>query len=491
MASSRTAKVIALSLGRALTQLVGIVSVAVMARVLSQHDYATYRQTFVAYLFAAPLLTLALPQALYFFLPRNEGRQRTVLVEVLLLLSVMGALFSVFLLLGGTRLLALRFSNPDLRATLLLLIPYPLFIFPASALGACLVSQNRVMHLTIYNVLTKVLLVSALVGVCLLRPSPITLVLANVAVAAVDLCVALWLMFRACPGPVEFPSISRMLSMVKFCGPVGLASIFGSLCLGLYKLIVSSMCTPEQFAVYANGAIQIPLVGMITGSISTVILADMSRMCSQGNHAEALALFRKAAVRSAAILLPAMVFLLVCAEPFIVTLYSAKYRASVTPFRLYLLILPIRIVHYGSALMALGKTNAILFRSIFDLVINALLSVVLVTALGPLGAVVATICTLYLWAVPYNLHTIGKGFGVSPLFALPLRDLGRILWLSLLASPSAIVPLYLLRGHPEPLKLAAGGGYCFVAAALLHRHDLLPLPQGARSWISSLGFKQT
>jgi len=55
MAGSRTAKVIAVSLGVGLTQLVGIVSMAVMARVLSQHDYVTYCRAFFALLCRVPL----------------------------------------------------------------------------------------------------------------------------------------------------------------------------------------------------------------------------------------------------------------------------------------------------------------------------------------------------------------------------------------------------------------------------------------------------
>ena len=73
---SRTSKVLALSLGNTLTVLVGIVSGMVAARVLTKHDYATMRQTMLAYQFVAPLLTLALPMALYYFLPGSGERKR-------------------------------------------------------------------------------------------------------------------------------------------------------------------------------------------------------------------------------------------------------------------------------------------------------------------------------------------------------------------------------------------------------------------------------
>jgi len=128
MSQSRTTKVLALSLGTFLTQLVGMASGIVLARVLTKGDLATYRQTMLAYHFAVPFLTLALPSALYFFLPRKPGAERTVLFSNLVPLAIMGIVFSVFLLAGGARLLAWRFNNPDLEHTLRLLASCPLFV---------------------------------------------------------------------------------------------------------------------------------------------------------------------------------------------------------------------------------------------------------------------------------------------------------------------------------------------------------------------------
>ena len=141
MPHSRTLKTLVLASGRFLTACVGLIIAAILTRLLSKHDYATYRQTLLAYLFISPLLTIALPQALYYFLPGEEKRPRAILVENLTLLTAMGSVFSLVLLLGGIRFLAWQFDNPDLVLSLLILIPYPLFMLPASSLDACLMAQ--------------------------------------------------------------------------------------------------------------------------------------------------------------------------------------------------------------------------------------------------------------------------------------------------------------------------------------------------------------
>jgi len=455
--------------------MVGLVSTAVLARVLTQHDLATYRQTFLAYDFAAPILTLGLPSALFFFLPRKIGQARQLLIENLLLLFIMAAIFSIFLLCGGTHLLALRFNNPDLANTLPLLVLYPLFILPASAISACLVTQNNISTLVVYNTATKLLLVTLLIVVAFKTSDPRNLVLTNVAVAAADLGIACWLMLRSCPGRITLPRFKGMRDMALYSIPLGLAGMLGTLMLQLDKVIVSALCPPEDFIVYSNGAIEVPLIGIVTSSIAKVLLADMSKACGEGRNEQALRDFRLAASRSASILFPAAVFLFMAADPFIVTLYSDKYAASALPFRIFLIALPLRIVYYGTALMAIGKTRAILFRSIFDLIINAILSVIFVKFFGPIGAAIATVATLYIWTVPYNLKTIGVGFGVSSFSILPMRDLGRI-FLCSIASAALPFTFFALAQLPHSLiafvSLAIIYGACIIP--LLGKQDLLP-----------------
>jgi O-antigen/teichoic acid export membrane protein len=268
-----------------------------------------------------------------------------------------------------------------------------------------------------------------------------------------------------------------MTEMVKYSVPLGFSGMLGLITLQLDKIIVSSMCTPEEFAIYANGAIEIPLIGIITGSIATVILADMTIMCQQKNHDKALMLFHRASLRSASVLLPAMCFLMITADQFIITVYSVKYIQSVPPFRLYLLILPVRIVVYGSAIMALGMTRFILIRSIFDLIINAILSVILVRVLGYIGAVIATILTLYLWSVPFNLRIISKGFNIRVISVIPLLDLAILLGCSFLFIPLIFLHYLLSNIHAAFHFILSAFFYWPPTLLLLYKMNYINVPQ--------------
>ena len=426
MSQSRVTKVLALSLGQGLTTVVILLVGMVLSRLLTKVDLATYRQTFLAYNVVAPFLSLGLSSGLYYFLPDEKKRVRGVVVDGLLLMVVMGMVYAIFIACGGNYLLAKRFSNPEVVQTLLYLIPYPLITLPAGLLGAVLVVRGKISQLSIFNVLSNLLLGGSILGACLVWRTTQGIIIINVAVSMVIGIVAITLMLKAVPRDDWRPNWNNIKFMTSYSFPLALATMLGSIALQLDKIIVSSMCSPEDFAVYSNGAIEIPLIGVVTGSISTVILADMAAYCKRGEKAQALVLFKKGAVRSALILLPAMAFLMVYSKEFITILFTEKYLGSVNVFRIYLGILPIRIVMYGPALMALNMTRVILLRSLCDLLLNMVLSCIFVYFWGPYGAAIATVLTLFIWTVPFNLAMIARGFCCRWYEILPLQIIGKI-----------------------------------------------------------------
>ena len=480
--TSRSGKVLALSIGSSLSMVASLIFGIVASRWLSKNDYATIRQTFLAYEFIAPVLMLGLPTALYFFFPKEENK-RGVVIDNISLLVLTGCIFSIFLLCGGYHLIARRFDNPDLLETLPWLIPYPLIIMPTAGLAAILVLQNKTKSLAVYNVVLSLTVTLSGIWAVLATHSYFAPVIVRVFVPILFIPVALFLMLSCNPGSTRWPCRASMLSMARYSLPLGAATILGQLTLQFHGIIVSSICTPDEFAVYINGATQVPIVGIVTGSIATVILAEMSSFCAKGDKTAALELFRKASIKSACILFPVTCFLFVTATQFITLLYSEKYEASVTPFRIYLLILPIRIVVYGSALMALGLTRAILIRSIFDLLINALLCWILVRTIGYIGAPIALALTLYLWTTPYNILTISKGFGVQWKKALPIKDLLAIFTLSVAALPLAILGVYAFHTTAIVRFCLAAALYWPLVLFFSYRFKMISVPKLIENYI--------
>jgi O-antigen/teichoic acid export membrane protein len=470
MPSSRKLKVISLSLSQGILIVVSLVSGMVFARTLTVADYGTYLQTFLAYDFAASLLTLGLSSALFYFLPGAKERQKTLVLENILLLFFAGAIFSLFLIFGGTELLSKRFNNPDLSKTLRWMILYPLYTFPV-VLGAVLVIKDKVNLNAVYNVITGIILTAGLIIAAIVTKSYEVPILVRILIPALFFPVVIYLSFKYVPGKWEKPSFSSMWQIIKFAVPLGLASVLATITLQLSNIIISFLCTPEDFAVYSNGAKELPVVGIITGSIAIVIMADMSQKIKEGDKKGALELFRKASVISACFLLPAMCFSLFYADNFIDILYTKKYANSVLPFRIYLFMLPMRIVYYGSAFIALGRSKAVLYRSAIELIISAILCFFLVKWLGAYSAALALVLTSYFWSLPYNLYTLGKEFSCKPDYVIPIGKIGKVLLVSLI---SGIISSTCLLIRTSSIFLLCIGLTVYIAVYFTLAYNFIP-----------------
>jgi len=437
---SRMFKAAVLSLAKVLAQCSRILSAAILSRVLTVEGYATLRQTFLAYDAGEPLLEMGLPKALYYFLPGEKKRARGVLIENLLLLSLIGGAFGLFLALGGNRLLAWRFNNPALEQSLLLLVPYALVTLPASALAACLLARGRAVHVAIFSVVERLVLLVLVVGPVLVWHSAEAGVAGTVAGSAVMLVPALLLMFWYTRDGTARPTLRGIWDQFKYSVFLGLAGALGGFTSSLDKLIVSSMCQPEAFAIYANGAIEMPLFGVLTGSVMAVLLPDITRLYKEGRFHEALALWQRAARKCALIVFPVMWFLLAMAPDLMCVLFSAKYADSALPFRLYQTLLPLRVVAWGAMLMAAGKSHLILIQTAVACVLSLVLSVLYVNSIGYIGAVLGTVQVFYMFTTVFHLIVIARLYRVRVREVLPFGILLKMLLVSL-AGWAALVPV--------------------------------------------------
>jgi O-antigen/teichoic acid export membrane protein len=417
----------------------------IMARILSKNDLAAYRQTLLAYMVVAPFLQMGVSHALYYFLPNETHRIRGRVVDSICILGFTGVLFALFMAFGGNQLLAQKFSNPRVGGLLLWMIPYAIVTTPASLVSTVLVTRDKAILASVFVVVKQLLVGAGTVIPLLMWENAEAPLVGNVTASVILGIVSIGLMIRSTPSDNGKPSGASIAEMTKFALPLGVATMVSVVALQLDKIIVGMMCSAEDFATYALGAMEVPFIGVITGSITMVMLVEMRKHVSAGERMEALQLFHRVAEKSAYVLLPVMCFFLVTADCFMQLLYGIDYAESAYAFRFYLLLLPIRCVVFGSLLISLGKNAFILKRSLLDLTVNGFLSVMMVSYMGPKGAVIATVTTIYLWTVPSNLLCISRAIGVSAYSVLPLRKMVSILVILLPLVCLSLLAVYLLR----------------------------------------------
>ncbi len=466
---SLTVKTLLLASGKAITALSAVLATVVLTRTLSKADYATHKQVLLVFSMASPLLMMGLPRALYYFLPGEEKRPRAVLLENLLPLFAGAALFGLALLLGLSDLFARRFDNDAVALLALLMAPYALFMFPSNAFSACMMARDRVKPLLAFSVVSRLLLLGVLAVAAIGFGTAAATLGAQVAWAVGAGVVAIYLMLRVTKGGVERrPRLAGIITQLKFSVPLGLASMLGALSSQLDKYIVSDMCSTEAFAIYVTGALEIPLIGIVTGAMNAVVLPELAKFYKAGETGRIVDLWQRAMNKALLVLIPVMFVILILGTELVVVLFSSAYEDAADPLRIYALMLPQRAAVYGSVLMATNNTRYVTAAALLGLVLNVVLSIVFVQWMGYTGAAWASALTTY-GVVAYMLRPMSRALETPIIRLVAWGHFGKVM----LAAGLPAVAIWLAADFvplaPALRLLLLGGAYGLLVALIYEK----------------------
>jgi O-antigen/teichoic acid export membrane protein len=250
-------------------------------------------------------------------------------------------------------------------------------------------------------------------------------------------------------------SVAEWKSQFAYAVPYGLSTLSGALNYQVDKILVSLFNPPVVFAIYAAGAFEIPLSGVTSLPVVSVIMSDLTQLFAASDRKGFLALWHQSMRKLALPIFAVIAFLMVFAEPVVTLLFSATYVDSVWPFRIYLLFSPIRITVLEYILAALGKTQAIFKAQLIAMIVNITLGYLSITTTGWIGAACSAVLAGYLFAT-LQLAQIRERLQVSWGDVMPWRDLGKV---GLVAIATAICTL--------PISLLAVGSFWKLSLGLI------------------------
>ena len=476
MKVSRSTQTGLLAVGRVSVNLSNILLAAVLSRLFTKEDYGLYREVFFFSVMLAPLFRLGVGNALFYYLPQEPNRSRTILVANLGILTLTATIWAAVFGLGGNVWISELVSSPAIAALLLWLIPYGFLEFPTIGVSPCLTARDRVSWIVPYTATSRLAVVVAVLVSVWWFGTVQSAVIANILSLSVGLVLGLVIMFRVCPEWVGWPNLNEYRRQMAIGVPLCLSAFISGFATALDKLLVSMFHTSEDFAVYVNGAFQLPLVPVLLVSVSTVLMPNMSRLCSEGRDQEALDMFSRAASKTGRIVMAMFAFCFFFADAIIVLLFGEIYEASAIPFRLYLLTLPLRIIHFAPALFAKKKNHEILYGSILILGVNAAVSVPLLFWLGPNGAAWGTVAATYFAEVPFMVWRTSKAYAQRPSQFVPWRQALRQLGGALLLAVVAWAICQALPWSTPWVHLVIGATIFGIGWAIWQRHYLATLP---------------
>lgn len=314
-----------------------------LVRRLSQEEFGLYKQAFLVIVFAANVLPLGFQMSAFYFLPRETTRRSEIIFNILIFnLLVGGAAFLVLLL--APQLFASIFQSETLvRLTPFIGAVILLNVFSGFLEVVAVANQEpRVSTaLIIFAQFTKT---GLLVGAGAIFGTVEALVYAALAQTVLQTVILLVYLNSRFPGFWLAFNRQTFWQQASYALPLGFAGLLWAMQIDLHNFFVSSRYSPAEFAIYATGCFQLPLIGILSEAVTSVMIPRMSELESQNKRREMIELSASASERLAFFYLPIYVFLMITADVFITTLFTANYAASVPIFQVNLTLLPFYVV---------------------------------------------------------------------------------------------------------------------------------------------------
>lgn len=407
-----------------------------LARLLSPADLGSYRQLFLIYSTLSGILMLGFPQSMLYFIPKAKSPDevKRLVGRTINVISLL-ALVCALLILATRNLIAESFSNPDLSRLLIIYSLYPIFLFVTQLYSSVLLGLKeplRSARFTIFAILCDLIIV---LGIALWTRD-IVMITFGVVISAFIQWLWAALRLRQYRGDFGRDSFAGFKEQLYYTIPLGLSLLIGVLSVQLDKLMISGFFKPEDFAVFSLGAMELPLIGILINSVNAILLPNLSSVDKNQLSSMYSASIRK----NALIIFPLASVFFIFATEFMVFIYGAIYAEAAVYFRIYLLLLPLRVATYGIVFQAMGRTKLVMIDAVIMLVLNAGLNLFLIRIWGMRGAAYATVMVSWLILVVYLLQMRFQ-LGLRLLALFPILRLLKTLAVAILAAILTLISL--------------------------------------------------
>lgn len=390
---SKIRKIGTLTIGQGINVLVNFLFLPYMARVLDYDAYGSYGQVILIQSLFVSLLSFGLPQIIYVYL--NKKLEEKEVLSSCLTAALGIGLFGALLLFLFAGQLSELLENPRISSLLRIFSISLLFVLPNQIITSFLVYQHRVkttVKLSVFANLVKI----ALVVWAIQGYQSVSLVFwAILASQLLQFGIGMALISKSINLNFRFQLLKEQ---VKKGFPLGLTGILGAGILYVDGIMVSRFNGVEAYAIYRNGAIEVPLIATLYASIAAIVLPEVSKLFAESRFDEIVRLKRKVMTNTMMITYPILVFLLFNSDLIIRLYLGEKYAASAIIFSIFNLTLLMRVNDYHDILVAANKSRIILYHYVLVFSVNLILNLILIPRLGNIGAAIATVSSLFLFA---------------------------------------------------------------------------------------------
>jgi O-antigen/teichoic acid export membrane protein len=383
-----------LTVSKIITILISTISAMLLSRFRTLDEYGTYSQLIMLTILASSLFTLGLPSSMNFFLARTDipAKRRRLLSVFYSLYTIISVVIGIALVLT-VPLSGSYFKNPALGSFAFFLAVFPWTSVIISSISNVLVVYGRTKKLMLLNIVNSLVSLSAIILVQIFRWSfkeYLIIYLIGQSLVAVWVYVIVYKLEGYLCFSLDKSAIKAILI---YSIPIGLAALVGTISIEIDKLMIGRFFDTKALAIYANAGKELPLT-IVSASFTSVLLPQLARKLKDGDVNGVIDLWGYSIRLSYIIICFFTMACIVFAPQIISVLYSNKYLPGVGVFRIYSLVMLLRVTYFGIILNSVGKTKFILYCSIASLILNAALNYLFYLAFGFVGPALATLISI-------------------------------------------------------------------------------------------------
>lgn len=383
-----------LTTSKIITMVLSIITAMLLSRFRTLEEYGTYSQLLLVINLITSVIMMGLPNSINYFLASAETEEsKQKFLSIYYTLSTLLGFLTGLVLVLSTPLIVSYFNNPLIEKFIYVFAIFPWSKIILSSIDHVLIVYGKPDMVMLFRVLNSIAILSALFVVeffdLLFAHYMIMYVIVESLFAITVYYIAYNTAGKLSPD-FDFKDIKNIL---RFSLPIGLASVVGILSVELDKLIIGKFFSTQDLAIYTNAAREMP-VTIIASALTAVLMPRLVRLLRDKRYNDAIDIWGNSIEVSFIIISFVSFGLIVFAPDVISLLYSDKYLPGVNVFRVYSLILLLRVTYFGMILNSIGKTKFIFYSSILSLLLNLILNYSFYLIFGFIGPAYATLISI-------------------------------------------------------------------------------------------------
>jgi O-antigen/teichoic acid export membrane protein len=313
-----------------------------LVRLLTRTEYGVYKEAFLFVGTAANVATFGVGMSAFYFMPRHPERGGQIALNILVYNFVAGWI-PLIVLAFYPQLLKSLFRTSALAPLAMLLGILVLLTLTSSLVQQVPTALQDVRYSTIFIVGTQFTRALLVAGAAILFRSIESLIVATILSQLLAAALLFWYLHDRFPRFWTHFDWRFFKEQLAYALPYGAFGLLWVIQKDLDNYFVSASLGPGDYAIYAVGWLDVPLISLVLESVVSVMIVRVSTLQQENRKADIRYITAAATNRLSAMQFPLFMLLLVAGHDLIVLFYTKAYEKSANIFLISILLLPLSV----------------------------------------------------------------------------------------------------------------------------------------------------